>query len=305
VIARGKRILYDVRARRVWPARDEKILAGWNGLMLRALAEGARAFGREDWTALAVRNGEFLLREMVDASGRVQRVHATGERRVPGFLEDHAAIGLAFLALYELTFDRRWLDAARRASEAMVTWFWSDTAGAFYDTASDAETLITRPREPTDNAVPAGTSLAVDLLLRLAELGQDAMARRRANWVLETLAEPMAQHGSAFGHLLGTADMALHGAVEVALVGDPSSPDFHALAAEAGRHYVPALVLAGGAPADAGGVALLADRGTEGGRATAYVCRSYTCERPVTEVTALAEQLSKIRGERTGSKQAS
>jgi uncharacterized protein YyaL (SSP411 family) len=295
-VARARPILYAARAQRVWPGRDDKILAGWNGIMLRALCEAARAFRREDYRALAVRTGEFLLREMVDKSAenswRVLRSHKDGVTRIAGFLEDHGALGLAFLALYELTFERRWLDAARAVGAATVRWFWDDATGAFYDTASDAEALITRPREVTDNAVPSGTSLAVDLLLRLAEVGHDPELRRRADWVLETLAEPMTRYGVAFGHLLQACDMSVHGAVEVAIVGEMASPDFRALADEVGRHFVPALVVAGAADGDAEGIALLDGRSAQGGRATGYVCRQYACDRPATDPRTLGGQLA-------------
>jgi len=294
-VARARATLYDVRARRVWPGRDEKILAAWNGLMLRAMAEAARAFGHDGYREAALANGEFLLAYLVrrtDGGGaRVMRSHKDGVTRIDGFLEDHAAVALGFLALYELTFAREWLDRARELADACVARFWDDATGAFYDTASDAEALITRPRDFTDNAVPSGTSLAVELLLKLAELGHDAEMRRRADWVLETLAEPMARHAVAFGHMLGAADMAVHGAVEVAIVGDPEGEDFHALAATVARSYVPSLALAGGTAADSGGVALLEGRPAVGGVATAYVCRQYVCESPATTPDALAERL--------------
>ena len=92
------------------------------------------------------------------------RSYKDGRARIAGYLEDHAALGLAALSVYELTFDERWLDRARAMSDAAVAWFWDDATGAFYDTASDHETLITRPRDVTDNATPSGTSLAVELL---------------------------------------------------------------------------------------------------------------------------------------------
>ncbi|HEX3157363.1 MAG TPA: thioredoxin domain-containing protein [Gemmatimonadaceae bacterium] len=290
-VARARRVLYDVRSARVWPARDEKIIAGWNGLMLRAVAAAARAFDRDDYRAMAVRNGEFLRRELVH-EGRALRLRPADHRRVPGFLEDHAAVALGFVALYELTFDRRWLDDARQLAESIVTWFWDDTAGAFFDTARDAETLITRPRDVTDNAVPSGTSLTVELLLHLADLHGDAELRRRPDWVLATLAEGMARYPTAFGHLLGAADLAVYGAVEVAIAGSPVNADFRRLAAEVSRHYVPSLVLAGGQAVAAGELALLADRPLADGHATAYVCRAHACERPTVDPVTLGEQLA-------------
>ncbi len=289
-VARGVTALHAAREQRVRPGRDEKVLAGWNGLMLRALSLAARAFQNPRYRRMAIRNGELLRRDFV-RDGRVFRV--AGATPIGGFLEDYAAVALAFLELYQLTFQDHWRIAAARISDAMVAWFWDERAGAFFDTASDAETLITRPRELTDNATPSGTSLAVELLLRLAELEHDSDRRRRADWVLETLAEPMAEHGLAFGHMLGAADLSVHGAVEVALVGDPESTDHIALAAEVSRHHLPALVLAGAIPGASAPAALLADRPMQGGRATAYVCRDYHCDAPTTSVTELASQLAR------------
>jgi uncharacterized protein YyaL (SSP411 family) len=289
-VARARAALYERRAARVWPGRDDKVLASWNGLMLRAVAEGARAFARDDWRAAAVRSGEFLARELV-RDGRVLRSWKEGRARIAGFLEDHAAVALGFLSLYELTFDAAWLTRARVLGDGMVASFWDDTTNAFFDTAHDHERLITRPRDVTDNATPSGTSLAVELLLRLAELYRDADLQRRATWTLETLAAPVEQHGAAFGHLLGAADLAIHGATEVAIVGDPTSSEFRALTAEVSRQYLPALVMAAGTPGDRAGIALLEDRLAREGRATGYVCRQYLCAEPTSDPLRLRSLL--------------
>jgi uncharacterized protein YyaL (SSP411 family) len=290
ILARSRRALYDARAKRVWPGRDEKILAAWNGLMLRGIVAAARAFDRQDFGGLAIRNAEFLAREMV-RGGRVMRSHKDGLTRIDGFLEDHAAVALGFLAVYELTFDARWVDRARAIADAMIEGFWSDEVGAFFDTAIDSEQLITRPRDATDNATPSGTSLAIELLLYLAELRHDSEYRRRAVFALETLAEPMSRFPTAFGHLLGCADMDVNGAVEVALVGEPLSPGFKALERAVAERYVPALVLAGGSGDADVSVRLLDDRTLIDGKPTAYVCRGYTCDKPVTNAEELSDQL--------------
>jgi uncharacterized protein YyaL (SSP411 family) len=295
VIARSRETLYAARSKRVWPARDDKVIASWNALMLRAMAECARIFGRDDYRELALRNGSLIFREMVretEGGLRVLRTRHGGASRIPGYLEDHAALALAALSLYELTFDRIWLDRARALSESVVRWFWDDSTSAFYDTASDHEQLVTRPREPTDTAMPSGNSLAVELLLRMAEIFDDRSMRGRAETVLESLAAPMAQYGAAFGHLLGAADLAVNGALQVALVGDPGSPAFNELAHELAAHYLPSLVLAGGPTKASDGVALLADRPTQDGRPTAYVCRHYTCQLPVTAAAGLRGELT-------------
>ena len=290
--AAARTTLHASREARVHPARDDKILAAWNGLMVRALADGARAFDDARWRAEAIRHGEFFVRELV-RDGRVMRVHKDGVTKGAGFLEDHAAVALAALALYELTFDARWLARAREMSTAMVTWFWDDGIGGFFDTAHDGEALIARPRELTDNAVPAGSSLAAELLLRLADLTGSEDDRRRGTWVLETLGEALQRYPMAFGHALGAAELAVHGATEIALVGSAGASDFEALVRETASHYLPSLILAGGAPGADEGVPLLRDRTTISERATAYVCRHYVCAVPVTDARSLGEQLER------------
>jgi uncharacterized protein YyaL (SSP411 family) len=293
VVQRAKAALYAVRKQRVWPARDDKILASWNGLMVRGIAEAARAFGDKRYREAAIESATFLIDRLV-VDGRVFRSYKDSRARIAGYLEDHAALGLAALSIYELTFDSQWLTRARQMGDAVVRWFWNDETGAFYDTASDHEQLIVRPREISDNATPSGTSLAVELLIRLAELFDDADARRRATYVVESLAPAIGRYPSAFGHMLGCADMLINGAIEMAIVGDPASDDFRALERTAAERYVPSLVLAGGAPRSDDAIALLSAREARGGRATAYVCRNYACEQPATTRNELDEQLERI-----------
>jgi uncharacterized protein YyaL (SSP411 family) len=287
-IERARRILYEARERRVRPGLDDKILASWNGLMLRGVAEAARAFDDAELHALAVRNGEFLFRELVRGD-QVLRSYKNGVAKIAGFLEDYAAVALGALALYELTFDRKWLDRARRLADEVLAQFWDESAHALYDTAADAESLVTRPRDVTDNATPSGTSLAIELLLKLGDLFASDLYSERARYLLETIAEPMARYPSAFGHALGAADMAVRGAIEVAIAGEPADERFQSLAATAAERYLPSLVSAGGAGPAIDGIALLEGRGAE--VPTAYVCRAYACDAPTDNVAVLAEQL--------------
>ena len=209
---------------------------------------------------MAIRNGEFLFRHLV-RDDRVLRSYKDGVAKIPGFLEDYAAVALGAYALYQLTFDRKWLDRARRLAGVIMTRFWDEQAQAFFDTADDAESLVTRPRDVTDNAIPSGSSLAVELLLLLGDLYAEGAYTRRATYVLETMAEPMARYPTAFGHALGGADIAIRGAVEVAIAGDPGDGAFGSLAREVANRYVPSLVLAGGEGKAAKGITLLDGRG--------------------------------------------
>jgi uncharacterized protein YyaL (SSP411 family) len=292
-VERATRILYGAREERMRPARDEKILASWNGLMLRAIAESARAFGDDGLRTLALRNGDFLFTSLVH-DGRVLRSYKNGEARISGFLEDYAAIALGAIALYELTFERRWLDRARALAESVVELFWDEEAQAFFDTAKDAESLVTRPRDVTDNAIPSGSSLAAELLLVLGDLFDEPGYGARARYLLETIAEPMARYPTAFGHALGAADLAVRGAVEVAIAGNPAEAAFGSLAGVVANRYVPSLVLAGGRGKGAKGIALLAGR--DGEVPTAYLCRAYACDAPTTDPEALAAQLERVSG---------
>jgi len=288
IIADAKTTLYTARAKRVPPARDEKILASWNGLMLRGIATAARVLERDDFAKLAIRNGDFLYSEMIN-NGRVFRSRSRNGRQIHGFLEDYASVALGFISLYELTFESKWVTRATEVAQSMIEWFWDEEVGAFFDTPRDAEALIARPRDATDNAMPSGTSLAVDLMLTLAELTNDSEMQRRGMFVLETLATPLIRYPSAFGHLLGAADMGINGAVEVAIAGVPVEKNFKALLHEVAVHYVPSLVLAGGS--DQSGIALMQGRAAARGKATAYVCRSYTCDEPAVDPKLIAIQL--------------
>jgi uncharacterized protein YyaL (SSP411 family) len=270
--------MYAIRERRVRPARDDKMLAGWNGLMVRGIAEAARAFEHEQHRTMAVAAGEFLFRERVKGN-RVIR-SARGAQPIPGVLEDQASVGLAAVSLYELTFDRAWLDRAIAIANGMIESFWDAGSKSFFDTAVDHETLITRPRDLTDNALPSGNSLACDLLARLGILMANDEFRRIASHMIDSLAEPMARHPLAFGHLLGVADMMVNGSTEIAIVGRSDGADFKALDRAVGRTFTPALILAGGEDER---IPLLAGRTMVNGVAAAYVCRNFVCDRPVTD----------------------
>jgi uncharacterized protein len=290
MVRESKQKLYEARSHRVWPARDEKIIAAWNGLMLRGLATAARVFGRSDFQRAAVKNAEFLMRELV-REGRVLRSHMEGVSRIPGFLEDHAAVALGFLAVYEITFDPSWVMQANALAQSIRAHFRDPISSVLYDTASDSEQLITRPRDITDNATPSGNSLAAELLMHLGVLLDDAAMRADARGIVESLGAALPQHPAAFGHLLGVADMVVHGPVEVAVSGDPESPELTSLTSVISQQYLPSLVLAGGRLEAGTPMALLRDRDEADG-ARAYVCRGYTCDVPTKDPVALAAQLS-------------
>ena len=292
-IGRARALLHAAREPRVHPALDDKVLASWNGLMLAAFAEAASVLGRADYLAAAVRNAEFLGKQMV-RDGRLLRSWKDGQARITGYLEDYSMVGAGLLSLYEATFDRRWLDESRRLAEEALRLFWSADLNAFFDTGHDQEALVVRPRNLFDNAVPSGTSVAIDWLLRLAVIVGEERYEAIALKALRPMADLMQRYPSGFGRYLSALDFHLGPVAEVALVWRPGEERAMGplLDTVFGR-YQPNRVVVGAAEGEAAaaGLPLLAERATVGGRPTAYVCRHYVCQLPVTEPDALARQL--------------
>ena len=293
-VAPLRKRLLEARAKRVRPGRDDKVLAAWNGLACRVLAEAGRALGRADYVATAVRNSEFLLGAM-RRDGRLQRTWKAGQARLKGYLEDYAMVAAALIDVYEATFERRWLDAARELADDMVRLFWDGELDGFYDTGHDHERLIVRPRNLFDNAVPCGTSVAIETLLRLAVLTGEAGYETRALTALRPIADLLGRHPAAFGRFLCALDFHLGPKVEVALIARNGSAE--PLAAEVFGRFLPNRVVAGMVAGDASagaGMPLLEGRTMVDGKTTAYVCRNYACELPVTDPAALARQLEAV-----------
>ena len=292
LIAQARTLLYAAREKRVHPGLDDKVLAGWNGLVLAALADAGRALDRPDYIAAAVKNAEFLISAMVEG-GRLLRSWKGGQARIKGYLEDYAMVGAGLLALYEATFDLRWLVESRRLADEALRLFWDAEQETFYDTGADQEALVVRPRNLFDNAVPAGSSVAIEWLLRLAVFSGEERYEKLAISALRPMADLMSRHPAGFGRYLGALDFHLGPVAEVALVW-PAGGDAAPLLKEVFGRYLPnrAVVGAPAGSAAAGGLPLLAERSTVDGNATAYVCRRFVCQLPVTEPQALARQLS-------------
>ncbi|MBI3964794.1 MAG: thioredoxin domain-containing protein, partial [Chloroflexi bacterium] len=293
-VERARPQLYEVRERRVHPGRDEKILTSWNGLMLRAIAEAARALGREDYRRVGVANAEFVLANLY-RNGRLLRTHKDGQSKLNGYLEDYANYADGLLALYETTADRRWLETARVLADSIVAHFADEENGGFFDTSDDHEALVARPKDLFDNATPAGNSVAAEVLQKLAVIYGDPELGRRGVGLINRLLDALAKHPSAFGRLLCAADFAIGPVREIAVVGPSESPETSALRQVFERSYLPnRVVVFGNQAASSDHIAtlpLLADRVPINGRPTAYVCEQYTCQLPVTEPAALAGQL--------------
>ena len=284
-VKRGRQVLFEARKHRVRPARDEKVLAAWNGMMLRALAEAARVTPwRSDFLEAAIKNADFLLSRMRRSDGAMYRTWKPGhDARLNGYLEDQANVADGLVALYEATFDPRWLEAAVTLADIILARFADADNGGFFDTSSDHETLISRPKDVFDNATPSGNAVAADVLLRLGLLTGKDEYRRAAEHVLTLLREPMSRYPLGFARALNALDFLLGRPKEVAVVGRPGAVDTEAMLRAVFEPFLPNKVVAGAAPGNGVAIPLLEGRELRDGKATAYVCEHYVCQAPTTD----------------------
>ncbi|MFJ6568171.1 thioredoxin domain-containing protein [Streptomyces sp. NPDC091292] len=278
--------LFAARALRPAPGRDDKVVAAWNGLAIAALAETGAYFDRPDLVEAATAAADLLVRLHMDEAARLSRTSKDGRAGAnAGVLEDYADVAEGFLALASVTGEGVWLEFAGFLLEHVLDRFTGDD-GALFDTASDAEPLIRRPQDPTDNATPSGWSAAAGALLSYAALTgseRHRTAAERALGVVKALG-PRAPRFIGWG--LAVAEAALDGPREVAVVGPADDPATSALHRAALLGTAPGAVVAAGEPG-AVELPLLADRPLVDGRPAAYVCRNFTCDAPTTDVTRL------------------
>jgi uncharacterized protein YyaL (SSP411 family) len=276
------------REQRVKPARDDTVLAAWNGLMLAAFAQAARALNRADYRVIAERNADFVLSEMREPIGRLRRSWKQGKARLNGYLEDYANLAEGLLTLYETTFHPRWFVAARELGDAMLAHF-ADPQGGFFDTSDDHEALVMRPKDMQDNAVPSGNAMAATVLLKLGAFTGDYRYREAAERALQSAQRALRTAPLGFAQWLSALDFALGDVKEIAIIGTPDAS--RGLLDVVFREYRPSQIVALGTPGESSPIPLLGGRAQLNGRATAYVCQNLACRLPVTEPEALKAQL--------------
>jgi uncharacterized protein YyaL (SSP411 family) len=286
----ARKTLLEARSQRNAPFRDEKVLVGWNGFALRALAEAGAALGRSDYLDAAAETGDFLL-GAVRRDQRILRSWKDGKSRIPGFLEDYASLGNALLSLYEATLEPRWLREAKVLGDRILDLFWEEDEGILYDSPRDGEDLVYRPREVMDNAIPSGNSLAIELLLRLGSVFGTEELRRVGLRLLNLELDAAARLPTAFGRFLSLLGRAVEPPVEIVVLGKPDDPVTRNLLTTAHAVHLPARVMAGGMVEELPHLPLLEGRTAREGRTTVYVCRDFTCSAPLHEITELEREL--------------
>ncbi|MFI0525523.1 MAG: thioredoxin domain-containing protein [Ilumatobacteraceae bacterium] len=281
-IERARQRLFEAREQRLRPGLDDKVLTEWNGLMLASLCEAAAAFDRPDWRDAAIANGEFLLRELRQPSGRWHRAwHEGGSppARHHALAGDHATVVDAFTRLAELTGQARWVEHAREVADVLLDHFWDVDRGGLFTTPDDGEQLVARQKELLDNATPSANSSAALALARLGALTGEARYTNHADQIIRLLARAVPQSPAAFSQALMAVASRQAGATEIVITGDRRD-----LLAEVRRHWLPDAVMAWGEPFDSP----LWHQRADG---LAFVCHDHACQLPAENVTDLAAQL--------------
>jgi uncharacterized protein YyaL (SSP411 family) len=271
--------LLEARAKRTRPARDDKVVAAWNGLAISALSEASIVLDEPRYADAAVAAAELLVTVHgagTDAFVRTSRDGVAG--RSAAVLEDHGCVAAAFLAVLGITGDAAWLDRARSVLDRALGHF-ADGEGGFFDTADDADALVVRPQDPSDNAHPSGTSALLHALVAFAALTGEQRYREAAEAALGRLSTLIERAPRFAGWSMAAAEAMVAGPIEVAIVG-PDGPARREL-------HRAALALDGSAVVVAGepglAVPLFRERTEIDGKPAAYVCRDFVCELPVTD----------------------
>lgn len=292
ILARGRAKLLVERAKRVRPGCDSKVLTAWTAMMIRSFAEAATVLKRDDYLKIAIKAADFILTTNRDGK-KLLRSYKDGRARFNAYQEDYAFTIDALIAVYEATFDFKWLTAAQELTDVMIEQFWDEKEGGFFFTGKDHEELITRNKDFTDNATPSGNSVAVGALLRLSHLLDRPDYEKKAATVINMLSRAVERYPGGFGYVLSDIDFYLSKPKEIAIIGHLDSADTKALLDVVYQNYLPNRVIMVTTPDNpqAKEYPLLAERRMINDQATAYVCENFACQEPVTTPAALKLQL--------------
>jgi uncharacterized protein YyaL (SSP411 family) len=282
--------LVAVRNGRIRPGTDDKILTGWNGLMLAAFAEAARVFDNEEYHEVATRNAAFLLTAL-RPNGQLRRSWRDGTTTNSVFLEDYAALILGLLELYQTDFEDRWFSPAVELADEMIAKF-NDPAGGFFDTPQDGESLLIRPKDISDNAVPSGNALACEALLKLASFTDEGNYRDLAEKALLLVGDSALRYPLGFTRWLSAMELALRNTKQVAVVGDAGHTNLREILKLIRSEYRPGMVVAcSNFPPPNTAPPLLQDRPLLDGKPAVYVCEGFVCRQPSADPDTIRDLL--------------
>ncbi|HEU0193522.1 MAG TPA: thioredoxin domain-containing protein [Gaiellales bacterium] len=287
-----ERRLLEVRLARPQPALDDKVLAAWNGLALAALAQGAWRLGRSDLLEAGHALAAFLEERMRAPDGGLMRTFRAGEARIPGYLDDHAAVAHGLLELHLASGDAGYLRRAGELARLAAERFADPAAGGFFQSSSGGESLVAPRKDIEDNPIPSGNSLMATVLLRLARLEGDAALEQQALGAVRLTLDYARRAPQGFGHALQASDLALAPPREVAVVGAPADPATAALADAVRGGFRPTVAAAFWDGEGQPPVALFEGRTLVDGAPAAYICERFACRRPLTDPERVREALA-------------
>ncbi len=295
-IEAARRKLFDAREKRIHPCKDDKILTDWNGLMIAALAKGAAVFDEPAYTKSAEKAVDFILSKMTDKEGRLYHRYKEGEAAVAAFLDDYAFFILGLAELYEATFEIRYLKKALDLCDGMIGHFWDEKNLGFYLTADDAEEVLFRKKEIYDGAVPSGNSAAMLGLIRLGKMTGNTEFEKRASQVAMAFSQSISQAPAAHTMLMLALDFAIGPSSEVVIAGDLQAIDTKNMLAALRRKFLPEKMVIFRPIGDEPEIVQLAPYAkymvSVDGKATAYVCRNFSCQPPTTDVREMLRLLN-------------
>jgi len=287
--------LLAAREGRVRPGRDDKQLAAWNGMALRALGAAALVLGDARFAEGARRCVQFIRSRLLREDGRLWRTARDGAAHTPAFSEDYAHVADGLLAAYAALGDPADLELAAAVMDRAVADFWDEASGTLFDTSDEHDRIVARPRSLIDGATPSANAVAADVLLRLAVLTGQADHDRHARSILRAAAPALDRHPIQFGRMLAAADRALSEPIDAVIAGEPDDPRALSLRRAAAAPYLPDLVIAPLAPGSA--VAdwpLFAGKAERDAIPTAYVCRGYACDEPTMDPERVQAQVEAL-----------
>jgi uncharacterized protein YyaL (SSP411 family)/aryl-alcohol dehydrogenase-like predicted oxidoreductase len=291
-ILRVRPLLYRARQERVPPGLDDKIITAWNGMTISAMAEAGRVLGVSRYIAGAMKAADFLLLVHRTSEGTLLRTSRQGRAHLAGVLEDYAYLAEGLIDLYEASAQERYLTAALQLGEQIVESYQDEDQGGFYTTAKMHETLIVRAREGADGATPSGNAVAVSALARLSfHYGRQDL-REAAIGGIRAYGRQIARYPRAFSKSLAVVDLLAEGPIELAFVGAPNDPGLEALQLAVREVFLPHRVIASGdGTGTPSGHPLLAGKELVEGKAALYICRNFSCQRPITDPREVTEAL--------------
>ena len=293
LISQSKSLLLESRATRTSPGIDDKILTSWNSLMIGAFAEAGSILGRSDYVSIAERGADYILKTLV-TEDRLLRTSRNGQAKLQGYLEDYSFLVNSLILLHEATLSQKWLNAAIKFTENMINLFWDKKNKQFYDTGIDHESLIIRPINFQDNAIPSGAAIAADVLLKMAVITGRKEFEQYGKDALKSSVPMLNQYPLGAGHWLCVLDFYLDKTKEIVVLGKSKSCDTKELVAEVFRHYIPNRVFVGNDVEDetVSNLPILQRKNLVNGKATAFVCEDYVCSLPSSTPESFAKQLS-------------